>query len=81
MPNRKELKHYAVELVVEFFATAVLIFIGEAGIANYKFGRQPSQANFAVSITFGVGVYAGKITTNDLLRSSVEMQYSILLEL
>lgn len=62
MPTIKEVKQYAVELVAEFFATTVLIFIGESGIANYKFGRLSSYANLAVAITFGVGVYSGKIT-------------------
>ena len=60
MTKIRELQQYSVQLLVECFATCVLILFGEAGNANYKFSRQTAYSTLPVSITFGVGVYVGK---------------------
>lgn len=59
MFERRQLRKYIVESLVECFATCILILIGEAAIANYKFTRQTSQSTFPVAVAFGIGVYAG----------------------
>lgn len=64
MVKIKELQQYSVQLLVECFATCILILIGEAGIANYKFSRQNSHSKFPIAISFGVGVYSGNIIWN-----------------
>jgi len=61
MVKIKELQQYAVQLLVECFATCILILIGEAGLANYKFARHPSHSTLPTAIAFGVGVYIGNI--------------------
>ena len=66
MLKSKELQKYTVELVAECFATCVLILIGEAGIANYKFSRQTSHSTLPIAIAFGIGVYSGNINTISL---------------
>jgi glycerol uptake facilitator-like aquaporin len=65
MVKVKELQQYAVELLVECFATCVLILIGEATIANYKFAKQPSQSTLPVAIAFGVATYSGNTDRNE----------------
>ncbi|CAF2832310.1 unnamed protein product [Rotaria sp. Silwood2] len=57
MVKIKELQQYAVQLLAECFATCILILMGEAGIANYKFARQTSHSTLPIPIAFGVGVY------------------------
>ena len=61
MTEVKKWQQYLVLLVVECFSTCILILIGEAGIANYKFTRQPSHSTLPIGITFGVGVYSGTV--------------------
>jgi hypothetical protein len=50
---------------VECFATCVLILIGEATIANYKFALQSSNSTLPVAIAFGVATYSGNIDRNE----------------
>ena len=61
MVKAKELQQYAVQLLAECFATCVLILIGEAAIANYKFTQEPNHSTLPIAIAFGVGIYAGNI--------------------
>jgi len=61
MVKIKELQQYAVQLLAECFATCILILIGEATIANYKFTRQSSYSTLTVAIGFGIGTYSGNI--------------------
>ena len=65
MMKRKELQRYTVQLLAECFATCVLILIGEAGIANYKFARSTSHSTLPIAISFGVGVYSGNTNLSD----------------
>lgn len=58
--TKKEFQDYSVKFLAECFATCILILIGEGGIANYKFARQPSHSTMPISLAFGAGVYAGK---------------------
>ena len=61
MVQMKELQQYAIQLLAECFGTCLLILIGEAAIANYKFTQEPSQSTLPIAVGFGVGVYAGYI--------------------
>lgn len=69
MVTKKELQKYFVQLVSECFGTCILIFVGESGIANYKFARQFSHSTLPIGISFAVGVYAGKIFSIDFIFS------------
>jgi glycerol uptake facilitator-like aquaporin len=64
MINTRNIQKYLVQLIVECFATCTLIVFGEAGIANYKFGRTTCESTFPVALTFGIGTYAGNIISN-----------------
>jgi glycerol uptake facilitator-like aquaporin len=52
------------QLLAEYFATCILILIGEAAIANYKFTQQPYHSTLPVAVAFGIGIYSGNIDTN-----------------
>jgi glycerol uptake facilitator-like aquaporin len=64
MVKTKELQQYIVQLLAECFGTCLLILIGEASIANYKFAERSSHSTLPVSIAFGIGVYSGNIDRN-----------------
>ena len=57
MVHAKELKQYAAQCLAELFGTFLLILIGEASVAQYKFTRQPAQMTLPIHISFGVGIY------------------------
>ena len=67
MANVKHLQQYLVQLLTECFATCILILIGEAAIANYKFTKQPNHSTLSNAIAFGIGVYSGSIQRNCIL--------------
>lgn len=69
MVNKKELKQYMVQAVAECFATCLLILIGDASVANYKFTQQPSHSTLPIAIAFGIGTYAGNIHRNKIIAS------------
>ncbi|CAF1477121.1 unnamed protein product [Adineta ricciae] len=56
--TKKDFQDYFVKFVAECFATCILILIGEGGIANYKFARQPTHSTFPISRSFAAGVYS-----------------------
>jgi glycerol uptake facilitator-like aquaporin len=57
MIHAKELKQYAAQSLAELYGTFILILIGEAAVAQYKFIRQPTQTNLPIHICFGIGTY------------------------
>ena len=57
MVHARELKQYAAQCLAELFGTFLLILIGEAAVAQYKFTRQPSQTTLPIHIAFGIGTY------------------------
>lgn len=59
MTRMKMLQQYLVHLLAECFATCILILIGEAALANYKFTKQPDHSTLPNAIAFGIGVYSG----------------------
>jgi glycerol uptake facilitator-like aquaporin len=61
MVKTRNIQKYIVQLIVECFATCILIVFGEAGIANYKFARPTCQSIFPIALTFGIGIYTGNI--------------------
>ncbi|CAF1559753.1 unnamed protein product [Adineta steineri] len=59
MVSKEKLQKYTVELLSECFGTCILILIGEAALANYKFAQQTSHSTLPITIAFSIGVYAG----------------------
>jgi hypothetical protein len=70
MVTREKLQKYAVHLLAECFATCILILLGDASVANYKFTRQPSHSTLPIAISFGIGVYSGNIDRNKQAEKS-----------
>ena len=66
MVKIKEFQQYAIQFYAEWFATCLLILIGEAGIDNNKFIRERYYSTISISIpiAFGVGVYSDNIHRN-----------------
>ena len=73
MTKINELQRYTVQLLTECFATCVLILVGEASLANYKFARQSSHSKVSIAIAFGVGVYSGNIDRNKQKKSRISI--------
>lgn len=59
MTKVKEIHQYLAQCVAECFSTFMLILIGEAAIAQYKFSRQPCHSPITINLSFGIGVYTG----------------------
>jgi glycerol uptake facilitator-like aquaporin len=59
MPKVKELHQYMAQCLAECFSTFMLILIGEAGIAQYKFARNGNHSPITVNLSFAIGVYTG----------------------
>ncbi|CAF4768389.1 unnamed protein product, partial [Rotaria socialis] len=57
MAKVKELQQYSAQCLAEFFSTFMLILIGEASIAQYKFSPPEHRSIVAVNLSFGIGVY------------------------
>jgi len=57
MPKVKELQQYMAQCLAECFSTFMLVLIGEAAIAQYKFSGNPNQSPIIVNVSFGIGVY------------------------
>ena len=60
MTKTKEIHQYLAQCVAECFSTFMLILIGEAAIAQYKFSKQSYHSPITINISFGVGVYTGR---------------------
>jgi glycerol uptake facilitator-like aquaporin len=59
MAKVKELQQYMAQCIAECFSTFMLILIGEASIAQYKFSRQAHHSTIVINLSFGIGVYTG----------------------
>jgi glycerol uptake facilitator-like aquaporin len=59
MAKVKELKQYMAQCLAECFSTFMLILIGEASIAQYKFSSQENRSIITINLSFGIGVYTG----------------------
>jgi len=59
MAKVKELQQYMAQCIAECFSTFMLILIGEASIAQYKFSRQVYHSSIVINLSFGIGVYTG----------------------
>jgi len=59
MAKVKELQQYMAQSIAECFSTFMLILIGEASIAQYKFSRQVYHSSIVINLSFGIGVYTG----------------------
>jgi glycerol uptake facilitator-like aquaporin len=59
MVKTKELQQYMAQCVAECFSTFMLILIGEASIAQYKFDRNTNRSPLTINVSFGIGVYTG----------------------
>ncbi|CAF2343293.1 unnamed protein product [Rotaria sp. Silwood2] len=57
MVKAKELQQYLAQCLAECFSTFMLILIGEASIAQYKFSKSEHRSIIAVNLSFGIGVY------------------------
>ena len=63
MTRKTELQQYLAQCVAEFFSTLMLILIGESGIAQYKFSRQPTHSPITINLSFAIGVYTGNASS------------------
>jgi glycerol uptake facilitator-like aquaporin len=59
MVKAKELQQYLAQCVAECFSTFMLILIGEASIAQYKFTPAQDRSALSINLSFGIGVYTG----------------------
>ncbi|CAF1354335.1 unnamed protein product [Rotaria sp. Silwood1] len=66
-----------VQYLAECFSTCILILIGEAAIANYKFARQTSNSTLPVGIAFGVGVYSAMMISGPITGAHLNPAVSI----
>jgi glycerol uptake facilitator-like aquaporin len=57
MAKVKELQQYIAQGLAECFSTFMLILIGEASIAQYKFSGNPNHSTITINLSFGIGVY------------------------
>ncbi|CAF0930816.1 unnamed protein product [Rotaria sp. Silwood1] len=57
MAKVKELQQYLAQCLAECFSTFMLILIGEASIAQYKFSKPEHRSIVAINLSFGIGVY------------------------
>ncbi|CAF3952176.1 unnamed protein product [Rotaria sordida] len=66
-----------IQLLAECFSTCILIVIGEAAVANYKFARQTSNSTFPVGFAFGVGVYSAIMISGSISGAHLNPAVSI----
>jgi glycerol uptake facilitator-like aquaporin len=59
MVKVKDLQLYMAQCLAECFSTFMLILIGEASIAQYKFSRNANHSPITINLSFGIGVYTG----------------------
>ena len=69
MAKSKELQQYFAQSIAECFSTFMLILIGEASIAQYKFTGHKYHSAITINLSFGIGVYAG----TELINTFSEM--------
>ena len=70
MAKSKELRQYLAQCLAECFSTFMLILIGEAAIAQYKFTSHKYQSTITINLSFGIGVYTGIELINIFQRMS-----------
>ncbi|CAF1173122.1 unnamed protein product [Adineta ricciae] len=75
--TKKDFQDYFVKFVAECFATCILILIGEGGIANYKFARQPTHSTLPISLSFAVGVYSALMIAGSISGAHLNPAVSI----
>ncbi|CAF1318923.1 unnamed protein product [Rotaria sordida] len=77
MAKTKALQQYTVQFLAECFSTCILILIGEAALANFKFARQTSNSTLPIGIAFGVGVYSAMMVGGPITGAHLNPAISI----
>ncbi|CAF2026837.1 unnamed protein product [Rotaria magnacalcarata] len=77
MVKVKEFQQYSAQCLAEFFSTFMLILIGEASIAQYKFSPPEHRSIIAVNLSFGIGVYTALMIAGPISGAHLNPAVSI----
>ncbi|CAF0942632.1 unnamed protein product [Didymodactylos carnosus] len=73
----QDIKQYLAQMLAEFFATFLLILIGNGSVAQFKFTGPPGQSHLAVQLTWGVGVYTALMVAGPISGAHLNPAVSI----
>ncbi|CAF3769437.1 unnamed protein product [Rotaria sordida] len=77
MAKVKELQQYLAQCVAECFSTFMLILIGEASLAQYKFSKSEHRSIIAINLSFGIGVYTALMVAGPISGAHLNPAVSI----